>query len=281
MRITVCCCRRYIGESIKVLLERELRKQHPAIHVCADPRRLARERCDLLIIDYLLLTVLPAEILDKVGGKALLLGTNCASLMERRHLALLLSMGLLGIVPANASGATLRRCVLAAAAGRLLFTSEQVRSILSAAAPVSAGEGDGAAVTLTAREFEIVRLLCRGFRNKEITSHLGLSEQAVKSHISRIGRKLGVTDRLQIVLHSLRHWPHLREESAETPAAAADSAAGATSVAPTRNFPGFPPQLLRRCAGCAPRNTFSLERRSSRGAGADARRPRPTRRDAT
>lgn len=229
LRITVCCCRRYIGEALKLLLERELRKPRPTVRVCTDPRALLRDRCDLLIIDYLLLTALPLGILDKVGGKALLLGTNCAALMERRRLAVLLSMGLLGIVPSTASPATFRRLVLAAGSGRLVFSSEQIRGILSTSA--ADGENSGpTTATLTAREFEIVRLLCRGYRNKAIMAHLNLSEQAVKSHVSRIGRKLGVTDRLQIVLCSLRHWPHLREEPTEAPPPPSGAATGATFV---------------------------------------------------
>jgi DNA-binding NarL/FixJ family response regulator len=49
--------------------------------------------------------------------------------------------------------------------------------------------------TLSAREEEVVRLVARGMRNKEIASALGISEGTVDAHLKRIYAKLGVNDR--------------------------------------------------------------------------------------
>jgi len=51
---------------------------------------------------------------------------------------------------------------------------------------------------LTRRQLELVPLIARGFTNKEIASHLNLSEQTVKNHIHRMLRKVGVGDRLKV-----------------------------------------------------------------------------------
>jgi len=51
---------------------------------------------------------------------------------------------------------------------------------------------------LTRREQQLVPLIGRGLSNKEIASHLGLSEQTVKNHIHRILRKVGASDRLSV-----------------------------------------------------------------------------------
>lgn len=53
---------------------------------------------------------------------------------------------------------------------------------------------------LTERELEVMRLVASGCSNTEIAAELFLSEQTVKTHVSRILGKLGLRDRTQIVV---------------------------------------------------------------------------------
>jgi DNA-binding NarL/FixJ family response regulator len=53
---------------------------------------------------------------------------------------------------------------------------------------------------LTQREREIVRLIVEGASNKEVASSLNISERTVKGHLSNVFQKLGVSDRLKLVL---------------------------------------------------------------------------------
>ena len=53
---------------------------------------------------------------------------------------------------------------------------------------------------LTEKEIEIVKLICEGLSNKEIKKSLKTTEQSVRAHLSRIYRKTGVSDRLQLAL---------------------------------------------------------------------------------
>ena len=52
---------------------------------------------------------------------------------------------------------------------------------------------------LTRRQQELVPMIARGLTNKEIASHLNLSEQTVKNHIHRMLRRIGANDRSQAV----------------------------------------------------------------------------------
>ncbi len=57
---------------------------------------------------------------------------------------------------------------------------------------------------LTEREREVLRLLGEGKANKEIAASLGVTEQTVKTHLSKIFRKLGAGGRAAAVAEGLR-----------------------------------------------------------------------------
>jgi NarL family two-component system response regulator LiaR len=57
---------------------------------------------------------------------------------------------------------------------------------------------------LTAREHEVLTLIARGRANKAIAFELGVAEKTVKTHVSSILAKLGVTDRTQAALYAVR-----------------------------------------------------------------------------
>jgi len=52
---------------------------------------------------------------------------------------------------------------------------------------------------ITAREFEILTLVARGFSNREIATQLFVSENTVKTHCARAFAKLGAVRRTQAV----------------------------------------------------------------------------------
>jgi DNA-binding NarL/FixJ family response regulator len=87
--------------------------------------------------------------------------------------------------------------VIAAAATRELF--EHFDSQASAPAAPESFE------SLTARERDIFMLAARGLSNSEIARGEFLSEATVKTHISRILSKLGLRDRVQLVVFAFEH----------------------------------------------------------------------------
>jgi DNA-binding NarL/FixJ family response regulator len=60
---------------------------------------------------------------------------------------------------------------------------------------------------LSDRERQILQLIRQGHNNREIASHLHLSEGTVRNHVSQILSKLQVRDRTQAALWATQHLP--------------------------------------------------------------------------
>jgi len=62
-------------------------------------------------------------------------------------------------------------------------------------------------VDLTPREREILQLVGQGLANKQIARRLDITERTVKSHMTHVFQRIGVTDRVQAALWARQHLP--------------------------------------------------------------------------
>ena len=103
-----------------------------------------------------------------------------------------LKMGARGIVKKTLPPATLLECLREVGAGQIwMQETEQVADFLQ--------RKD--ASRLTPREKEVVRLICRGLRNKQIAESLHITAGTVKVHLMHIFEKTGLKDRLALAVH--------------------------------------------------------------------------------
>lgn len=58
---------------------------------------------------------------------------------------------------------------------------------------------------LTQREQEIVSLICEGLKNRQIADRLFITEATVAHHLTSIFGKVGVTDRLELVVYAFTY----------------------------------------------------------------------------
>jgi DNA-binding NarL/FixJ family response regulator len=113
---------------------------------------------------------------------------------------------LLVIMPAASRNASLRRALLAGAAG-IVLDAEAERALAPTAHAVLAGQltvptGLGREIAprpLSHREKEIMALVALGLTNREIATRLFLSESTVKTHLSSAFRKLDARSRADAV----------------------------------------------------------------------------------
>jgi len=103
-----------------------------------------------------------------------------------------LQTGARGIIKKTLATNSLIECLREVGAGQIwMQESEQVADFLQ--------RKDSS--RLTPREKEVVRLICRGFRNKQIAENLHITAGTVKVHLMHIFEKTGLKDRLALAVH--------------------------------------------------------------------------------
>ena len=113
--------------------------------------------------------------------------------------------GARGYVTKTISGAELEDAIERVAQGDAVFSPRLAGFVLDA---FRAGEplgGDVELDNLTPREREVLQLIARGYRYKEIAARLHLSIKTVEAHVSSVLRKLQLTSR-----HELSRWAQQR-----------------------------------------------------------------------
>jgi two-component system nitrate/nitrite response regulator NarP len=102
--------------------------------------------------------------------------------------------GVRGILRKTLAVDQLLKCLEAVAAGEFWFDKE-----------VTAGFLESRTVELTARESQIVPLVARGLKNKEIAFELNVAEATIRIYLSALFRKLGVKDRYELAIYGIKN----------------------------------------------------------------------------
>jgi len=114
-----------------------------------------------------------------------------------------LRAGASGFMLKDASPEELVAAIRTVAAGDSLLAPAVTRLMVEQFVRRSAPRRQAAGIDqLTDREREVFELLTRGRSNGEIARTLVVSEPTVKTHVAQVLRKLGVRDRVQVVIYA-------------------------------------------------------------------------------
>jgi len=128
---------------------------------------------------------------------------------DESYLRQLVKMGAAGYVLKRSAGDELVKAIGAVAEGGVYFEAALASRAL--AKQMTAGKSESGTAELSDREKEVLVLLAWGYSNKEIAAQLGLSVKTVETYKVRIGEKLGLRSRTQMVQYAL-HQGWLNEE---------------------------------------------------------------------
>jgi two-component system, NarL family, response regulator LiaR len=111
-----------------------------------------------------------------------------------------LEAGAIGYLLKDVSADELARAIHAAYSGRATLSPEAAQSLVQTSnLPPPPG------LDLTEREREVLALMIEGLNNTQIAGRLTVSPSTIKSHVSNILSKLGVTSRTEAVTLALRN----------------------------------------------------------------------------
>jgi len=114
-------------------------------------------------------------------------------------------LGARGVVAKESAIDLLVKSIHHVHAGEIWVDSRMTASVINAFSASSKSGARSEKPTLSDREMDIVRLVAQGFPTKEIGKRLFISENTVKNHVHNIYDKLGVSDRLELLLYAIHH----------------------------------------------------------------------------
>jgi DNA-binding NarL/FixJ family response regulator len=126
-------------------------------------------------------------------AKIILLDTG---LEEEEIITFILNHRLDGIIKTSCGLGLFKKALQAVDEGQIWIDNSRIKTIVKHAESPSTSHPEQG---LSKKEREIIMLIAQGCRNREIAGALSISEETVKSHISRIFRKKNFNCRSQLV----------------------------------------------------------------------------------
>jgi DNA-binding NarL/FixJ family response regulator len=170
----------------------------------------AKERPDIILLDLDLgddsgFNLLPDLLAKSKTARVILLTGLRDPEAHRRAVRL----GAVGLVLKEHAIETVLKAIEKVHAGEAWLDRTMIATILrerthpAAIQRRSAEEVKNAA--LTERELQVIRLIGEGLKNKDVADRMYISEATVRHHLTSIFNKLGVSDRLELVIYAYQH----------------------------------------------------------------------------
>jgi len=198
-------------EGVRKLLEAE-----PGLRVVGeaadgeDTQRVVRQlNPHVLLLDLSLPKMTGLEVLRELGKLGVQTRTIVlTAAIERKQVVEALQLGARGVVLKHATLQVLLKSIWCVHAGQYWIDHESISDLIHAlgwmthSQRASGARGD---FGLTVREKQVMALVVGGYTNIDLARELGISEHTVKHHVTNIFDKLGVSNRLELVLFATNH----------------------------------------------------------------------------
>jgi two-component system nitrate/nitrite response regulator NarL len=121
------------------------------------------------------------------------------------ELAGALQLGARGVLPKDSAPDELFNSIHGVMAGQLWVGPGPTSTMVGSLRKLRAARRRSKAFGLTQREIEIVRAVMAGYSTKRIAEGSSISENTVKSHLTRVFNKMGVSNRVELVQFAGHH----------------------------------------------------------------------------
>jgi DNA-binding NarL/FixJ family response regulator len=163
---------------------------------------LLKEKPDLAIVDWMLPDGRGFDLVRACGPKLARTRWLFVSSNEQGHLVReAVALGVHGFVMKRASLSTLRTAITRILAGEKYYCPDSSRLLVEKLVD----EGRTLAVSLTAREREVLRGFASGDNPKLLAEKIGVSAKTVQNHLSMLKEKLGLAEPAELVHYAIKH----------------------------------------------------------------------------
>ena len=131
-----------------------------------------------------------------------------AAAVEKAEMVEAIQLGARAVVLKHSASDVLFDCIRNVMAGRYWVGKENVSDLVQALRgllPTPISGADRKSFGLTPRELQVIATIVAGYTNKDIAQKFSISEQTVKHHLTNVFDKLGVSNRLELVLFAVEH----------------------------------------------------------------------------
>jgi DNA-binding NarL/FixJ family response regulator len=163
-----------------------------AVRVCGE------QQPDVVLMDVRMPVMDGIEATRQLTGAARVIILTTFDLDDYVYDAL--AAGASGFLLKDAGAERLFDAVRVVAAGDALLAPTVTRRLISEFARLRPRPAPAALEELTPREVDVLRLVAEGLSNREIADRLVVSDETVKTHVSRVLAKLNLRDRTQAVV---------------------------------------------------------------------------------
>jgi DNA-binding NarL/FixJ family response regulator len=161
-------------------------------------RAVAEKKPDILLLDIRMPGKDGVWVLEQISGgystQVILLTAGA----EAAQIAKALKLGARGVVLKQRTTRDLLACIREVRAGKRWIDDDVLKQIVHLVTDPNGRQRSG--VTFTRREFEIIQLVARGLRNRDIARKASVAEETVKTHLRSIFRKLSLSTRTELAI---------------------------------------------------------------------------------
>ena len=170
---------------------------------------LTRElKPDILLLDLAMPRCSGLDALRELAGSATPVRTMILTAsIEKAQIAGAIQLGARGVVLKDATPELLFESIRSVIAGQYWLGRESVSDLVQVLRDRMPRPAQPGAKTfkLTARELEVIEAIVAGYTNRDMAQKFSIAEQTVKHHLTNIFDKLGVSNRLELVLFAVHH----------------------------------------------------------------------------
>jgi len=172
-------------------------------------RQAAALRPDVVLMD------MQMPVLDGVAATAAIHAAHpeiriigLTTFATDRYVTPLLRAGASGYLVKDTRPREILAAIHAALAGESVLSPEVTRHVVAGlreSIPVITARDEAVASLFTAKELDVIELLAQGFSNRQMAESLHVAESTVKARLVKIAARLGVHDRVQILVFAVLH----------------------------------------------------------------------------